>query len=302
MLSSSADPAGASLTITQQPANATTAENVPVTFTVAAVGSTPFGSYTSGAALTPEQGGAVPLGTTNALPIFYQWYTNGVEVAGANSTNYTIVWPKKAQDGMKVKCYVALPGFPLDSSEATLTVTADTTPPTVVKVTPDRTFTKLTVNYSEPVTDTALTASNYTLDQSVTVSSLTRVDLSTVQLTTSKMVENTTYNLTVRNVQDTATPPNAVAANTTVQFQSFVYVAGTVLHKKYNNIPDNTGTSPDNLFADARYPNNPDRQDLLSMWEYPAGATVELQRILSATISTALRATSSRPRMATMYF
>jgi hypothetical protein len=270
MLSSQADPAGGTLTITQQPVNTTTAENVPVTFTIGVTAVTPYGAYTvaSEAAGTPTQGGAAPLGTKAQVATFYQWYTNNVEVTGANSATFSIAWPKMSQNGMKVKCYVAVPGVPVTSSEATLTVTADTVKPTVVSATPDATFTNLVIQFSEPVSDTALTAGNYVLDQGASVSAVGRINATTVRLQTSVMGENKTYNLTVNNVQDTATTPNTITS-VVVPVRTFVFMAGTVLHKKYNSIDDNTGGSPANLFADARFPDAPDRQDLLAVWEYP---------------------------------
>ena len=268
MISSMADPAGASLTISQQPQSQTTPENVPVTFSVVAEAVTPYGQYSAGA--NPTNGLAAALGTKRQLPAFYQWFTNGMEVAGANGASYTIPWPKKAQDGTKVKCYVAVPGIPVYSSEVTLTVGADSTPPTIVQALANVTFTTVSVKFSEPVTDSALAAANYTLDQGATVVSVSRVDLQTVALTTSRLTDGQIYTLTVNAVQDTATPANPIVANTKVQFRTFVFMAGTILHQKYTGFNDTTGYNDNNLFNDPRYNLSPDRSDLLSMWEYPA--------------------------------
>jgi hypothetical protein len=267
MLSSMADPAGASLTITQQPVDIPTPENAPVTFTIAATATTPYGQYTGGG--SPVLGGAAPLGTKNQLPTFYQWFTNGIEVPGANDTSYTIPSPKQADNGTKVKCYVAVPGIPLFSSEVTLTVTADTTPLTVVKASSDIAFDNVVVQFSEPVSDTALAASSYVIDQSVTVSSVSRIDLTSVKLTTSQLPEGMRFTLTINGVQDTAYTPNTMAPNTTVQFNTLVFVPGMVLRQKYMGFDDGAGFNNDNLFNDPRYPNAPDRQDLVRRWEYP---------------------------------
>jgi hypothetical protein len=270
MLSSMADPTGASLTITQQPQATSTPENTTVTFSVVATAVTPYLEYTGTGIDSngqPLQGGTAPLGTASQIGTFYQWFTNGVAVQGANGMNYTIPWPKQAVDGgNKVKCYVAVPGVPTYSSEVTLTVTADTTPPTITHATSDVTFTHVFVTFSEPVTDTALNASNYTLDQGITVSSVTRLDLLNVQLTTGKLVEHTTYNLTVNGVQDTATPANTIAAGTKVQFGSFVFVPGALLHKFYSGITGNTNTD---LFNDPRYANNPTFASIEPAFEFP---------------------------------
>src|SRR5436190_11468605 len=212
LVSSMADPSGASLTISNQPVATTIPENQAVTFSIGVNAVTPISQYTAGSYPTDTNGLAAALGTKAQIAPFYQWFTNGVEAPGANASTYNIAWPKKAQDGMKVKCYVAVPGIPLYSSEATLKVTADTTPPTLVKVTLDMSFTTLLVKFSEPVNDTALTPSHYSISQGVTVSTVTRVDLETVKLATSKMPDSQIFTLTINGVQDTATPPNNIAA------------------------------------------------------------------------------------------
>ena len=277
MLSSMADPAGASLAITQQPVATSTPENASaVSFSITATAVTPYGKYTSSTAITNFFGVPMQLGTNSQLDTFYQWFTNGVEAPGANGTNYSIAWPKKAQDGMKVKCYVAVPGIPLYSSEVTLTVTADTTPPTVVKAAADTSFVNVVVGFSEPMPDSALLASHYGIDQGVTVSSVDRVDLMTVKLNTSKMADGNLYTLTINGVQDAATPANTIAANTQVQFKSWVFVPGIAIRHKYTGFDDATGDNVNNLFSDPRYPNNPDRIDVVKRVEYPAdGATID---------------------------
>src|SRR5882724_11092796 len=85
MVSSMADPAGASLNITQQPVATSTPENAPVAFSIGVTAVTPFGQYTAGS--YPTNGLANALGAKAQLAPFYQWFTNGVEVAGANATN-----------------------------------------------------------------------------------------------------------------------------------------------------------------------------------------------------------------------
>src|SRR5579859_28580 len=83
------------------------------------------------------------------------------------------------------------------------------------------------------------------------------------------MPDSQLFTLTINGVQDTATPPNSIAPSTQIQFRTFVFMAGTILHQKYAGFNDTTGYNENNLFGDARYPVNPDRQDLISSWEYP---------------------------------
>jgi hypothetical protein len=142
------------------------------------------------------------------------------------------------------------------SQVATLTVTADTKPPTIASVSQlNDTFTKLTVNFSEPVTSpSATTAGNYTLNGGATVSAATlSADRFSVTLTTSKLTQNTPYTLTVSNVKDNA--GNSIVANSTANFTSWTLVAGTVKVDQWNGI---SGTAVSALTADPRFPATPD--------------------------------------------
>ena len=148
---------------------------------------------------------------------------------------------------------VTSPGGTTTSSPATLSVTRDTVAPTVASVAADMTFTAISLTYSEPVSDTALAIANYSMDQGVTISAIDRVTPETVKLITSKLAESRVYNLTINGIQDIATTPNTITANTKVVMRSPVFMAGTLLHQKYAGFNDTTGFNNDNLFSDPRY-------------------------------------------------
>jgi hypothetical protein len=164
------------------------------------------------------------------------------------------------------------------SADAVLTVNQDKTPPTLVSASGSVTFDTVTVAFSEPVDPTtAQTTANYQISGGLTVSAAVlgaAPNDNVVVLTTSKQAEGATLTLTVNNVKDAA--GNAIAANSQIQFRAFVFLAGAVLHQKYNNVDDGTGSNPDNLFADPRYPSAPDRRDLVWMWEYPPGGATRV--------------------------
>src|SRR5207247_2014632 len=105
---------------------------------------------------------------------------------GATGTTYTTPLLKQSDNGAKIRAQVSIPGKVVLSDEATLTVTADTKPPTVVKVTGSFLFTDATVLYSEPVSDSGLDKANYSIDGGLSISAITRVSPSIVVLTTSK--------------------------------------------------------------------------------------------------------------------
>src|SRR6185295_2937672 len=101
----------------------------------------------------------------------------------------------------------------------------DAAPPALLSVTSRADPTKVVVVFSKPVDPaSAETAANYSIDNGVKVESASRgLDLKTVTLTTSALVEGVPYTLRIRNVQDCAVPPAAVAAGT---LKTFTFVKG----------------------------------------------------------------------------
>jgi hypothetical protein len=224
---------------------------------------------------TVNEGGSASfsVGVDGTGPFTFQWTKSGANIA--NATNQTLVLPLVlyGDNNAIIAVKITNPVSTITSSPATLTVIRDTTVPTVTKAAADMSFTAIFVTYSKPVSDTALATSNYSLDQGLTIPAITRLNTQTVKLTTSQMAQSKTYNLTINGVQDIDTIPNTIAANTKIQILSFVYLGGTVLHKKYDSIDDNTGWPVSNLFNDSRYPDAPDRVDLEPAFEYPTGGT-----------------------------
>lgn len=251
VLSSAAEPGTSSVTISAQPAAVSVPENNSANFSVTATATTSYLVYPSKAAIAPA----------------YQWYKNGQPIPGANGTNYNIAVVKSTDNGAKFKALVSVPGVPKFTDEVTLTVTKDTTPPTVSKASATATFTSVVVTYSEPVGASAETAANYAVDQGITVTSVSRINDATVALTVSKLVEAKTYNLTINNVKDTAATPNSIAANTKVPFQSWVFTTGFIQHNFYANA---TGNNIAALTNDPRFiANTPTFTTLEPKYEYP---------------------------------
>ncbi len=234
------------VSITTQPQSVSVTEGQPATFSVVANGTPPY---------------------------TYQWEKNGTAVANATNTSYAISRAYRADNGGKFDVVVTGAQGTVTSSTATLTVANDTTPPTVVSASSSPAFNAVVLTFSEPLDPaSAANTANYTIDNGVTVTAAalgatpgTPGD-NVVVLTTSTQPQNTLFTLTVSNVKDV--PGNVMAPNTKVQFRSYAWAANTILHKVYYNCsPD--GFSLANLFADPRYPNNPDARDLVSTWEWP---------------------------------
>jgi hypothetical protein len=117
-------------------------------------------------------------------------------------------------------------GAGLESNKSTpvsTTTLADTTSPTIVRVSASGDSTQVNLIFSEPVEEISATdAANYTINYGIAVNgSSLDTDLKTVTLTTDSHAENLVYALTVDNIKDRATTPNVIAPNTQVNY-SFV--------------------------------------------------------------------------------
>lgn len=215
------------------------------------------------------------VGFDGSAPLAFEWHKNDTLIAGANGPTLTLTEVLFTDNQARIKCTVSNPAGSATSKEATLTVVPDLTPPTLVSAKGSADFLGVVVAFSEPVADASGgNKNNYTI-AGLTIDSATVLGANVV-LATSKQAEGATYTVVVSNVKDRSVAGNTIAAGSQVQFKTFVFMLGRVLHKKYDNIDDTTGGNPDNLFSDPRFPNQPDRMDLESRWEYPAdgaGAT-----------------------------
>ena len=246
-------------TITEQPEDAETTAGAPATFSV----------------------------IVNAFPLpTFQWTKNGTDIDGATGSSYTIDRAALADNGANFAVKVTNSEGTVTSDNATLTVTADDVLPTLASASGTETFTTVRVVFSEPLDEaSAETAGNYALSEGVTVSAAALAAEAgtagddTVILTTSRQSEGTVLTLTVNNVKDAA-GDNAIAANSTIDFKTHVWVSGLVLHKKWNQISTRVPgigphENPDKTFRDLEtldtFPDNPDELRILSIWEAPSG-------------------------------
>ncbi len=201
------------VTITNQPANVTVVEGRGASFSVGARGNPP-----------PT----------------YQWFktVGGVEslVSGATNAVYSIAEVALADQGaiFRVEAYntVTNVNFITSSSNAVLTVTADTTAPTLLAT--SASYPNLVnLMFSEPVTLLSSTnKANYVITSSQGSLGVLGVALaggnSNVVLTTSNHALGVTYTLRISGIRDRSAVGNAIEANTETQFVSVAYVPADV--------------------------------------------------------------------------
>ena len=184
------------ISITTQPDNKTATELLPVTFTVTPGGSSPYN---------------------------YQWLRNGAVIIGATAQSYTIPRTALTDNAAKFSVRIANLFSSVTSSEATLTVNADTTPPVILGAKGNPNLTEVVLTFSELLSPaTATNAANYQISSasgslSVTAAALS-TDLLRVTLTTAQQTLGTKYTITVNNVTDLAATPNAIAPNSKIAF------------------------------------------------------------------------------------
>ncbi|MCI0536811.1 MAG: Ig-like domain-containing protein [Verrucomicrobiales bacterium] len=244
---STAIPAGGTITITKQPANVTAAQNDFISLSVE---------------LTASQAPVV------------QWQKNGTSVPGLTGTAVT-VGPLAAGDiGAKFRALISIPGATVTSTEATLTVIPDVTPPKIQSVSGSDTFDALTVEFSEAVTAASVEkAASYSLDGGLTVSSATVLSPTRVKLVTSKQTAGSTYTLTIKDIVDTAGISSA--ADTKLSFPAFASIRGGL---KFEAFTDIASTAVQTLLDDPKYQaNTPDVVGFISQFTsrliYPDNAS-----------------------------
>lgn len=153
---------------------------------------------------------------TRSFGASIQWRRNGVDMPGENSTNLLVGPVTLADSGAVFSCLLSNPYGDTVTTNATLTVLPDVSPPTIASVGNLGDNDVITVLFNEPVeAATALSSGNYAINNGVGVlNAAFGVDARTIVLTTTPLAPNVTYTLTVNSVRDRALTPNTIAPNT----------------------------------------------------------------------------------------
>ena len=153
------------------------------------------------------------------LPIALQWFKNGESISGAISAAFLLPAAVPSDHGSVFYLMASNELGVAASSNATLTVISDTTPPSLLWVTPANN-TSLTLAFSEPLDlASATNSAHYALDGGISVVTATLGgDGQTVTLTTSPMTMGKTYALLVTDLRDRSAQGNVIAANTRMTF------------------------------------------------------------------------------------
>jgi hypothetical protein len=157
------------------------------------------------------------------FPFQYQWETNGVFLPGATNKSLVLTNLTLAASG-NYRVIVSNSFGVATSAPVILSVTFDTTPPTVLRVL-NIGSTNVEVDYSKLLEAASATnVANYVLTNGIPVSSASlSANNTTVILTTAPLVYGSNYTLVINSVRDQAVPPNTIATNTRVSFTASAY-------------------------------------------------------------------------------
>ena len=234
------------VSITTQPASWSASENFPTTVSVV---------------------------INNTAGVTLQWQVGGVDIPNATNASYAFT-PTQADNGKQYRVVVTQSTSPttvINSSAATLTVSNDSTPPTIAGAGTFLDRNGVIVTFSEPIGSGLATAANYSISGGVTVSSVEALGDQQAFLHTSPLTASASLTLTVSNIRDKATGGgNLVTPNTKAFTVTGPPPAGTALavvnHQRFEataswdefqtKLTDGTVPEVDGLLASMEAPVN----------------------------------------------
>src|SRR5581483_4129734 len=164
---------------------------------------------------------------TNSAPVSYSWQLNNQRISGSTSPLFTVSNVSvSVNNGQVYRCNISNSVGSITSTAMTLSVLADTNPPTVMRVL-NLGSNSLALVYSEPVELASSTnLANYVFTNGLAITGAALAsDNQTVTLTTGGLVYGSNYSMLINGVRDRASTPNRIAANTVVTFVALPYSA-----------------------------------------------------------------------------
>lgn len=177
------------------------------------------------------------VGVSGQPPFTYQWFRDDVAIPGATNPVYMLpsvqVTDQGAQFKVTVRNITTGVTNSATSSNATLSVITDSTPPTLAGASWLGDPRAVVVLFSEPVQPaSALAATNYFITSGVSVVAASPgADARSVVLTTTPLSPSVAHTLTVNHVRDQSSAGNSIAPDSQISFtpaSTPLYLNGTV--------------------------------------------------------------------------
>jgi hypothetical protein len=235
------------------------------------------GTFSEGTAVTLITGGSGTNLTSQSPPVYWSWErkrvgeTEFTEIPGAHSA--TLVTPRllPADDQSEWRPVATIPGLITYGDVAVLTVTPDSTRPTVVSVAGTASRTQVQVTFDEPVDSATGTGlNNYVIvDENQNLVPVTGASQSsngrTITLTTAAQTQGAVYGIQIAGVKDTSFAANEMLVHQDA-FTAWALQGGFVWQREYWDIG---GGSVANLTGAAKFPDSPDRSHYIGAIDTP---------------------------------
>jgi len=150
----------------------------------------------------------------------YQWQRGSGAILGATNSSFLVTPVAVSDNGSRFSCCITNGYGSTNSTTATLTVNPDVARPALTLANSLDDPRVLVVVFSKPVEGASATnPANYAINNGITVlAAAFGIDTRTLILTTTPMVAQTIYTLTVNNVRDRAARPNVILPNASRTF------------------------------------------------------------------------------------
>ncbi|MEC9130075.1 MAG: PA14 domain-containing protein, partial [Verrucomicrobiota bacterium] len=161
-----------------------------------------------------------------ALPSDYvtvQWLKNGSPIPGAMNAVYVMEGLSMDDHNAQISALIVIPGKSLESDPATLSVTPDTTPPTLLHAKGVPNKPEVVLTFSERLdVSSANNRANYTITHAGGSLGVVGASISSagnqVTLTTDDQTVGTKYQLSLKNLTDRAAKANPIEGSTVAAF------------------------------------------------------------------------------------
>ncbi len=219
----------------------------------------------------PERGAATFSIMATGSPQNIQWYRNGTAIPGAVSSTYTIpsvVYP--GDNGAQFSATVSNVLCNASSTIKTLTVTPDTTPPTVTRAVADIDPTKVLLTFSEPMDAATINETSFILFErgtdpfasSYITFGATLTTPSNVVVTTDSRLAGVNYSILMLDLRDASSGNNQINPNPSqVPLLTTLELIGFDVNNEWKydiNNGDRTGTGWEQVgFDDSTWPSGP---------------------------------------------
>jgi hypothetical protein len=185
-------------------------------------------------------------------PMSYQWRRNASPISGETRSSYTLV-PTTADTGARFSVQVAKLGSVVVSSDAVLTVTADTDVPAVQLVRGSTALNTVTVRFNELMATPA--TSSFSIAGYSTVNAVLDANGTDIILTFDRaLAPGQSYDLKIQNVTDAT---GTLLPSATNAFRSFVFSRGLLKFEYFPGLSESDNVLDSTLLVDPKFPKEP---------------------------------------------